>query len=390
MGITRLNVYAGLAGFYLLRDDNEARLQRAGALPDRAYDIPLLIQDRSFLRDGSLAYTADVGELERRPESKERPEEQPKKIPRDPLTGAPSPSIEPEFFGDSILVNGKLWPVLEVEPRRYRFRLLNGSNARFYHLWLDSGQTLHQIGGDGGFLPRPVALKGVTLAPAERADVLVDFSAPALAGKTVILRNDARTPYPDGEAVDPATTGQIMAFRVTRPRAGNVRDAALPATLGAPLAARRATHERTLLLAELEDEYGRIMPMLGTLAAGALGWDAPVSENPRVGTTEVWRIVNATEDAHPVHLHLVQFRVLDRQRFDREALVPGKPATLKLLGAPRPAEANESGWKDTAIALPGEVMRVVATFDLAGLYVWHCHILEHEDHEMMRPYRVLP
>jgi spore coat protein A len=388
MGITRLNVYAGLAGFYILRDDREARLQRDGALPDRAYEIPLLIQDRAFLRNGALAYT-DVGEAEHRRVTKETPGETPKKMPRDPLTGAPSPSIEPEFFGDMILVNGKLWPVLEVEPRHYRFRFLNGSNARFYHLWLDSGQTLYQIGGDGGLLPAPVALKELTLAPAERADVIVDFSAPALAGKTITLRNDAKTPYPKGDAVDPATTGQIMAFRVTRPRSP-VADSRLPATLRAPIATPRAGSERTVLLAEIEDDYGRVKPILGTLESGALGWDDPISENPRVGATEAWRIVNATEDAHPVHLHLVHFRVLDRQRFDQDAFVLGKPATLKLIGAPQRAPANESGWKDTVISNPGEVTRVVATFDLPGLYVWHCHILEHEDHEMMRPYRVVP
>jgi spore coat protein A len=389
MGITRLNVYAGLAGFYLLRDANEERLQRAGALPDRAYEIPLLIQDRSFKRNGALAYTADIGEHEQRREYQEVPGEVPKKIPRDPLTGAPSPSIEPEFFGDMILVNGKLWPVLEVEPRHYRFRLLNGSNARFYHLWLDSGQTLHQIGSDGGLLPAPLALKELTLAPAERADVIVDFSDPALAGKTIILRNDAKTPYPNGDEVDAATTGRIMAFRVTRPRSA-VADIRLPATLRAPIPTRRANNERTVLLAEIEDEYGRVKPMLGTLEAGALGWDDPISENPRSGSTEIWRIVNGTPDAHPVHLHLVHFRVLDRQRFDQDAFVLGKPGTLKLTGAQQAAHANERGWKDTVIAYPGEVTRVIATFDLPGLYVWHCHILEHEDHEMMRPYRVVP
>jgi spore coat protein A len=389
MGITRLNVYAGLAGFYILRDANEARLQREGALPDRTYEIPLLIQDRAFMRNGALAYTADVGEAEHRREREETPGEVPKKIPRDPLTGAPSPSIEPEFFGDMILVNGKLWPVLEVEPRHYRFRLLNGSNARFYHLWLDSGQALHQIGSDGGLLRSPVALKELTLAPAERADVIVDFSAPALAGKTIILRNDARTPYPDGDEVDPATTGQVMAFRVTHPRSA-VADIRLPATLRAPIPTLRADSERTVLLAEIEDEYGRVKPMLGTLEAGALGWDDPISENPRAGATEVWRIVNATPDAHPVHLHLVHFRVLDRQRFNDDAFALGKPESLKLTGARQAAPANERGWKDTVIAYPGEVTRVVATFDLPGLYVWHCHILEHEDHEMMRPYRVVP
>jgi spore coat protein A len=393
MGITRLNVYAGLAGLYVIRDDNEDRLQRDGRLPAATYDIPLVIQDRSFERDGSLHYVADVGEHETRREQKESetaPTEKP--LARDPLTGKLSPSIEPEVFGDTILVNGKVWPVLEVEPRKYRFRILNGSNARFYRLSLDSRQPFVQIGSDGGFLNAPLALTRLLLAPAERADVVVDFSDPRLTGQTIILRNDARTPFPNGDELDPDTTGQVMAFRVTRPRNNAIPEVELPQALRAPIAAHpvRTATPRELLLTEGEDEFGRVKPMLGTADRGPLAWDDPITETPKAGATEIWRIFNTTPDAHPVHLHLVFFQVVDRQKIDAGSFVPGRPETLKRLGpliAPPPQEA---GWKDTVIVSPGEAVRLIARFDRPGLYVWHCHILEHEDHEMMRPYRVLP
>ncbi len=393
MGITRLNVYAGLAGLYVIRDDNEDRLQRAGHLPAAAYDIPLVIQDRSFKRDGSLHYIADVGEHETRQEAKEATETaRNKPLARDPVTGKPSPSIEPEVFGDTILVNGKVWPVLEVEPRKYRFRILNGSNARFYRLSLDSGQPFVQIGADGGFLNAPVTLSHLLLAPAERADVIVDFSDPRLPGKTVVLRNDARTPYPNGDEVDPDTTGQVMAFRVTRPRNIAIPGIELPRALRAPIAPHdvRLAKPRELLLTEGEDAFGRVKPMLGTAERGPLGWDAPITETPKAATTEIWRIINTTPDAHPVHLHLVFFQVVDRQKFDVASFVPGKPETLKRLGPLMAPPPQEAGWKDTVIVNPGEALRLIARFDRPGLYVWHCHILEHEDHEMMRPYRVLP
>jgi spore coat protein A len=369
MGITRLNVYAGLAGLYVIRDDHEDRLQRERRLPAAAYDIALVIQDRSFKRDGSLRYTAD----------------------ENPVTGKPSPSIEPEVFGDTILVNGKVWPVLEVEPRKYRFRILNASNARFYRLSLDSRQPFVQIGSDGGFLNAPVTLPRLLLSPAERADVVVDFGDPRLAGKTILLRNDARTPYPNGDAVDPDTTGQVMAFRVTRQRSP-VPAVELPRALRAPITPHevQTAKPRELLLTEGEDEFGRVKPMLGTAEQGPLGWDDPITETPKAGSTEIWRITNTTPDAHPVHLHLVFFQVVDRQKSDAEGFVPGKPATLKRLGPLISPPPQEAGWKDTVIVNPGEALRLVARFDRPGLYVWHCHILEHEDHEMMRPYRVLP
>jgi len=395
MGITRLNVYAGLAGFYLLRDDREDRLVQRGFLPSGAYEVPLIIQDRSFYTDGSLAYpdapfidpaTGQASSL-------------------DPVTGEPVPSVVPEFFGDTILVNGKAWPVMDVEPRQYRLRMLNGSNSRFYNMKFDWTKMkggisrlkqlkFRQVGSDGGLLDEAVKLRALNLAPAERADIVVDFSDDDLLGKTIILSNNAATPFPMGAPVDPATTGQIMAFRVVKPLNTAVPDTRKPRRLRrqaiVPLTPTPGVAERELVLVENMDNLGRLMPLLGTSAAGGLQWSDPTTETPRLGTTEVWSIINATPDAHPVHQHLVQFQILDRQAFDTAAYVPGQPASLSLLGAKIPPNPEEAGWKDTAKANPGEVIRIVANYDLLGEYVWHCHILEHEDHEMMRRFEVIP
>lgn len=365
LGITRLNVYAGLAGLYLIRDDQEDSLN----LPRGSYEIPLLIQDRRFHTDGSLDYATGSE-------------------PQEPLE--PAPSIVPEFFGDTILVNGKAWPYLQVEPRKYRFRIVNGSNSRFYDLFLSSQQSFHQIGTDGGLLNEPVTVPHLVVAPGERADVIVDFSGRA--GQTVTLRNTARSPFPKGETPDPLTVGQIMQFRVTKPLAASdtsvLPDVLRPWHPISPLTA--STPARALVLVEETDALGRLRPQLGTAANGPLMWDDPVTERPTLNSTEIWTIINATEDAHPVHLHLVQFQILSRQRFETHQFVPGQPETLKLVGQPAGPEANEAGWKDTVRAYPGEVTRIIATFDKPGRYVWHCHILEHEDHEMMRPFVVEP
>lgn len=388
LGITRLNVYAGLAGFYILRDAREESLQAGGNLPQYPYEIPMVIQDRSFKNNGNLSYpknpwTDAAGNV----------------LSFDPVTGEPVPSIKPEFFGNFILVNGKTWPVLEVEPRKYRLRLLNGSNSRFYNLYTDTvpAVPIWQIGSDGGFLRKPVALTSLLLAPAERADVIVDFSNPQLAGRTIVLRNNAATPYPVGDAPDPATTGQIMAFKVTKPLNVFVPDTTNPTSLTqiTALTPTAGVPARELVLYEAQDSLGRLMPMLGTVAGGPRAWDDPVTERPKVGTTEIWSILNTTGDAHPVHLHQVQFQILDRQ----PVTVAGLPTDPKVIrpwsitvtpaGPAVPPDPNEAGWKDTVRANPGEVTRVIAKFDLTGYYVWHCHILEHEDYEMMRPFRVV-
>lgn len=364
LGITRLNVYAGLAGFYLLTDQNEQWLQQTGRLPASEFDIPIVIQDRMFTTSGELHY------------------------PSEPTLDN-EPSVQPEFFGDFILVNGKTWPVLEVEPRAYRFRFLNGSDSRFYNLYLSSNNQIVQIASDGGLLPAPVPLDQMLIAPGERKDVIIDFSN--LKNQTIIIKNNAKTPYPSGSAVDPQTTGKIMAFRVSKSFNPASPDISLPATLRQQPINPLSTNlpARKLILFESTDEHGRLMPMLGTMQNGVMEWDEDITEKPALNSTEIWEIYNQTPDAHPIHLHMVQMQLINRQKFTAGAVKEnGSPLNVKHLGRLQPPSASEQGWKDTWVMYPGEVTRVIATFDLPGKYVWHCHILSHEDHEMMRPFLV--
>lgn len=379
LGITRLNVYAGMAALYVLRDANEQWLIDNGLIPAYPYEVPVVIQDRMFFDGGGLA------------------------IPDQPAPSLPGfqpwpggPSIVPEFFGEVIVVNGVSWPFLEVEPRKYRVRFLNGSDSRFYELFLSSGQPFTVLGMEGGFLNAPVEVARLVLGPAERFDCIIDFAP--YAGQTITLRNRARSPFPQGATVNPRTAGEIMQFRVTRPRSA-VPDTNLPPGTNLrprldPLPAVApppGTPRRQLLLFEGIDEFGRLKPMLGTIARGKLDWFAPITENPAVGATEIWEIYNATPDAHPIHIHEVLFRIVNRQRFRGAAdPITGVLPAPALIGQPRAPAAYEAGWKDTAIMYPGEVTRVMMTFNTPGLFVWHCHILSHEDHEMMRPYHIGP
>ena len=368
MGITRLNVYQGLAGAYFVRDDVEGALR----LPSGAYEIPLILQDRFLSPQGALVYPSTAVSTEH-------------------------PLWMPEAFADTPVVNGKAYPYLEVEPRRYRLRLLNGSNARFYSLWLEGATgvvPLVQIGTEGSFLPAPVVRDRLLLSSGERADVLVDF-ARLPPGTVVVLRNDAKVPYPDG---DGAPLPALMQFRVVRPLAGPDRSApaeALRLPAVPPLPAAGASRRPFVMV---EDHETKVLLLNGERFL------EPVRDRVPAGTVEIWEYVNTTPDAHPMHMHLVQFQVLDRQPFDASRLLatwsPGAPLNLPdyLRGKPLPPPACERGWKDTAVANPGEVLRIIARFDRplgeivlpAGLsapqYVHHCHILEHEDNEMMRPF----
>ena len=415
LGITRLNVYAGLAGFYLLRDDNENKLINNNTIPGGDYEIEIVIQDRQFDANGQLfmpsGYEPEVDELPSPPFAESKPIE----------TFPGGPSILAEFFGDYILVNGKAWPYLEVEPRKYRFRLLNGSDSRFYILQFGSqSKEFFQIGTDNGLLPRPVTLTRLLIAPGERADLVVDFTGMAQ-NTSVVLQNygPADEPFkgfnPDGTLSDGGggvlpnafgsghPTGQIMEFIVNKPFNSAISNAKIKEQTRLrqnikPLEQKGAT--RQLVLFEGLDEYGRLQPLLGTLADGSLGWFEQITENPMVKDVEVWEVYNATEDAHPIHLHLVSFQIINRESFTgtvEEKIQPqhngtegvGGVLTVSALGNDaRGPEANEDGWKDTAVMLPGEVTRVIAKFDREGRYVWHCHILSHEDHEMMRPFYV--
>jgi FtsP/CotA-like multicopper oxidase with cupredoxin domain len=392
LGITRLNVYAGLAGFYLLRDPV---IEDPLNLPQGRYEIPLVIQDRNFDDEGQLEY----------PVGGDNPEIH--------------PIWQPEFFGDVILVNGKVWPYLEVEPRKYRFRMLDGSNARFYSLWLVEegtnipGPGFWQIGSDGGYLDTPVLLndpsagspKRLVMAPGERADIVIDFSGYA-PGTRFVMRNNARSPFPNGETVDPQTTGQIMQFRVVAPTGPDESSIATPGP-GYVTRLSGETRTRRLTLDEVMGPNGPVEALLNRAK-----WDDAVTELPTLGSTEVWEIVNTTADAHPIHLHLVQFQILNRQKFQTarysKLLMDGMPGmetpdvTPYLVGQPKLPPPEEMGWKDTFKMYPGEVTRVIIRFaPQAGTpdfafdataepgYVWHCHILEHEDNEMMRPYRLV-
>ncbi|HJV32139.1 MAG TPA: multicopper oxidase [Bacillales bacterium] len=357
IGISRLNIYAGLAGFYIIRDQHENSLN----LPKGDYEIPLMIQDRTFHEDGSLMYP-----------------DQPEK----PVPGI-EPSIIPSFFGETIVVNGKVWPYLEVEPRKYRFRILNAANARFFHMKMDSGQLFYQIGTDSGYLENPIGVDSILLAPAERVDVIIDFSN--LEGKSIILKNDAPTHFPGGDPVDKETTAFIMQFKVTK-KLSSIDTSVIPHFLGSInwLSEKSTKRNRYLQLSEEKDQYGRSLFLLDKKK-----WDEPISENPTIGTTEIWNLVNVHDDDHPIHIHLVQFQILNRQPFDVEHFK--KTGKINYTGKPISPHHSELGWKDTVQTPPNHVTRIIIPFtQFTGQYVWHCHMLEHEDYEMMRPYYVLP
>jgi bilirubin oxidase len=401
IGLTRLNVYAGLAGFWILRDEAEDALNLPGPAPKlndppdtRYYEIPLAIQDRSFNVDGSLFY----------PDSREFFDEYRGPYRPDTLV---APIWNPEFFGDSIVVNGRTWPYLEVEPRLYRLRLLNGTNARFLLLKFDQPIQFNQIGNEGGLLPdQPVVQDQVLMAPAERADVIVDFSAFKPGDQITLLNLGPDSPFGSlpidpADVADPETTGKVMQFRVVEATgAGNA--GVIPQQLPAIEPLSTSLPDRDLTLNEMMYEAADI-PVeanLGTGAEGPLEFFDPITENPMLGDTEVWRFVNLTADAHPIHPHLVAFQVLNRIPFDKQAYQDAQDAYLDdkegdppdpidfVTGDPEPPAPWEAGWKDTVSAPPDYITRVIATFDLPGLYLWHCHILEHEDNEMMRPFFV--
>ncbi len=305
-----------------------------------------------------------------------------------------------EFFANAMVVNGRTWPYLEVEPRRYRLRFLNGCNSRFLILKIVADPLatrpatpalpFWQIGTEGGFLPAPVTLEQLLMGLAERADVIVDFTGLRV-GTELYLINEGPdepfgggTPGTDFAAADPDTTGQVMKFTVVPPTGMDTSQDPARLTLPAfkPLGA--ATTTRQVSLNEEASTFrnfdGPVAALLGTLDGAGnpvpRRWEDSVTENPALNALEVWEMHNFTEDAHPIHIHVVQFQVVDRQPIGG--------------GKVRPPESWETGFKDTVIAFPGEITRVKARFDQAGLFVWHCHILEHEDNEMMRPYVIGP
>jgi spore coat protein A, manganese oxidase len=448
LGITRLNVYAGPAGFYLVRggpDDVPGNILPGPgpALGDptgtRYYEIPIVVQDRSFNADGSLFYPDNRAFFEGlAPFQLQIPYIPDNVISGDTDFGASdvSPIWNPEFFGNTTIVNGRTWPYLEVEPRRYRFRFLNGSNSRFLILTFDNmalnntPPSFWQIGAEGGFLPAPVELDSLLIGPAERADVIVDFGGLTPGDNVILLNLGPDEPFkgfnPDGtladgeggalDPADPGTTGQVMQFRVVGPVPKTRPDTSIdPASGHLPLPPLKplgpASGTRRLSLNEEEsavvlvtekdgnivldaegEPFGPVAALLGVVEDGfpvAKMWSEGITENPDLGATEIWEIYNFTMDAHPIHVHMVQFQVVDRQALetDEEGMVE---TPVEPVGSPLPPEPWETGFKDTVIAYPGQVTRIKARFDIPGLFVWHCHILEHEDNEMMRPYHVGP
>jgi spore coat protein A, manganese oxidase len=507
LGETRLNVYAGLAGFYLLRGALESAV--SPALPSGNQEVELVIQDRMFDTNGQLFF----------PDGNPAGEG----LNGDPGNPDLHPYAIPEFFGNVMIVNGKSWPYMNVEPRRYRLRFLNGSNARMLGMTLvdqnnNPGPAIWQIGSDGGLFDQPVPMvtpsdapppfgpglavnlppnaavpPQLFIAPAERADVIVDFTGQT--GKTFTLANDAPAPFPSGGTQFVSNLqGQIMQFRVNQPlsspdvsfdptasnatlRVGVNKMVRLAAGQGFLAPGVQVDKFRRLALIEKEGPDGQgggpaevllnntlydgISEATGLPVAGSKQFNGPnspwITEVPQIGSTEIWEIVNLSPDAHPIHIHLIQFQVLNRQVFNVGDVVPpfttapsyrldawepafpggatiwgdglppgGVPNPQSYLQIPVgnviPPDPNEAGWKDTLKMYTGTVTRVVARFApqsvpitavSAGLntfafdptatmavkqdafgfpggpgYLWHCHILDHEDNDMMRPYQV--
>jgi spore coat protein A, manganese oxidase len=462
LGMTRLNVYAGLVGFYIVRDtiDTGDANNKLG-LPYGKYELLFAIEDRMFKENGQFFLPSRPGD----PSYHEYITEQNVNLPLDKFPGG-GPTALAEFFGDFILVNGKIWPKKIVQPRKYRLRLLNGCDSRFLIVQfkiVDSHVTdpknttgtlleFTVIGSDGG-LGNPVRFTNTPLViePASRYDILIDFSS--VAGRRVIMQNlGADEPF--GESVETETdhddeilgtlryTDRIMAFDVVHKQTldrGLLRPSATAVALSTTTTTRHQkasefvfqwegifrpddVNIRELAIMEGSDEFGRIQPILGSKAQSPLdprglfvaySWSYPVTEHPKIGTTEEWYLLNFSEDAHSMHLHLVQFQVIGD--FSFEFTIDGTQDVVQHNGAigtaPRftnvgnfkAIERNASLYydaapKDTVSVLPGSdptagmgrgtILRIF--FAKLGLYSWHCHILSHEDHEMMRPYEVIP
>jgi len=534
VGITRLNAYAGVASAYLITDAIEQALIKNQVLPQSPVlgvpyllGVPLVIQDKTFYDGRDARYAdltgADKGDLfypyiyekNINPGGKDNPTGRwdwgPTANP--PVPGAVDPntlqaSAVPEFYSDTPVINGVAYPLLPVEQRHYRFRILNGSQARVYNLNLyyasaanatevdqvfqtDSsgavvgatpvgrpGPAFVQIGTEGGWLDYPALLNdppqpaqidldpqtgqwlatskyNLLIAPGERVDVIIDFSHVPV-GSKLILYNDAPAPFPGGDSRNDYYTGcpdqsniggvgtvrpgigpntrTLMQFQVTQrsgpadppsmgileqlARKGAARGSAQYDALMAPPAPidpKTASRVRSLTLNEDFDSYGRLIQKLGTdvlppnSQSFARDYDSTPTEVIKNGTTEIWRIYNTTADSHPMHFHLVNVRVLSRRPYSYTVDMRGK--LVPTLGAPRPADPNERGLKETVRMNPGEMTEILIKFDLPvnlpfkvpysprlrkyGInngyeYVWHCHILEHEEHDMMRPLVIVP
>lgn len=438
LGITRLNVYAGLAGFFPVRDDADTgAADNPLGLPADPYELGFAVQDRMFRNTGELFYPAFPGDpfwddfitgegVEVcEPESDDGDNE-----------CVTPPSALAEFFGDHMVVNGIIWPKYDVEQRQYRVRFVNGCDSRFMRLRLKvipggagnpeainpadgSIVPFYIIGSDQSLRSSATLADQVDFAPGERLDLVIDFKDVPVGSRIIVENLLGDSPFggglpKKGDLFPDRRTDRVMAFDVTVPFNNSILDTNIydGYSLNGGVDTGEAVRTRKLALFEGSDEFGRLQPLLGTAEPvydvegnhvnGAIAWHSPITENPGLGDTEVWELYNATGDAHPVHVHLVHFEVLDRQAFKADAIeqpvlqhngtygVGFRLENIKTQGQPRGPEAAEETRRDMVTALPGEVTRIRMTFDKPGRYVWHCHILSHEDHEMMRPFHVGP
>ncbi len=467
LGITRLNVYAGMAGFYIIRDDDDTGLfGNPLDLPAFPYEAAFAIQDKMFKDNGELFYPAFPGD----PFYDDFITGEGAVLPPGQFPGG-GPTGLAEFFGDHMVVNGMIWPKMDVEPRNYRLRLLNGCDSRFLAVQFfevppgatDFSPAIQQldftvIGSDQGLASSPTTVDTLLMETGSRYDLIFDFKS-VTPGNRVIMKNICGDEPFGGDIPGPQVFGEtdrIMAFDVVLPLDAAVPDVS-PSGIAFGPVIPTPTRTRKVALFEGKDEFGRLQPLLGTAEPatdyagtpinwpntpeyssvglvgqmeGSIAWHSPTTENPALDSTEEWEIWNVTGDAHPVHLHLVHFEILGRDEItwdtnaDEDGFIPdgsvpandgtylvsqptvqhnsvaGDPSTYGIgfrivnptFGAsvPQPAEYVENAPKDMVTALPGQITRIKATFDKPGRYVWHCHILSHEDHEMMRVMYVGP
>jgi FtsP/CotA-like multicopper oxidase with cupredoxin domain len=471
LGITRLNVYTGLAGFYIMRDDFDTGLPGNPLdLPAFPYEAAFAIQDRMFKDNGEFFYPAFPGD----PFYADFITGEGAVLPEMYFPGG-GPTGLAEFFGDHMVVNGMIWPKMEVEPRNYRLRLLNGCDSRFlavqffevppdatdFSSVVSGPLDFTVVGSDQGLASSPTTLATLLMETGSRYDIVFDFKSVA-PGNRVIMKNIGGDEPFGGDIPGPQVFGEtdrIMAFDVNLPLDTAVPDVS-PTGINFGPVVPTPTRLRKVALFEGLDEFGRLQPLLGTAEKatdfagnpinwpataeyssvglvgqmeGSIAWHSPTTENPALDTTEEWEVWNATGDAHPVHLHLVNFEILGRQEIkwdshttEDDRVIPnddyatpagdgtylvnqptvqhnsvaGNPDTYGVgfrimnntygAAVSQPAEYVENAPKDMVTALPGQITRIKATFDKPGRYVWHCHILSHEDHEMMRVMHVGP
>jgi spore coat protein A, manganese oxidase len=388
-GMTRSNVYSGLSGFYILRDPAD---QIPQYLPHGKYEMPLSIQDRNFHADGSLKLPSET-----------------------PVQTGTSSSWLSQYYGDVILVNGLAWPNMNVDRGQYTFKILDGSDARWYDLSLSNGMPFTVIAADGNYLRNPLTITSLTIAPGERYDVLVDFSI-CPPGTEITLTNRARTPYPNGSPVDPTNDGVVMKFTVGGGSGyiSRVLPKILNPNLDEVAALGSSGVQRSFTLVDYVGQIGNSMSMLD----GQL-YKSSITEYPKAGTEEIWRIIDVTENSHQIHVDLVGIQVLSRQRIDAEGYRTGWLAAnggslplvnqtrnidlqAYLLGEPVSPAPIEDGLRDSVRVDPGEVVTILVRFapaddrssypfDPSGgpTYIWNSNIFDHDDNEMMRQFVVV-